>query len=91
MEKFLWFIYDEYRFEKSLFEEVASNHTVKLFEIYEYMTSLKDLPTWEPYVRVATMLKALGHDIKGHTELPNMKVIEKIEHKYYPYIGELYT
>lgn len=34
MEKFLWYIFEEYRFERSLFEEAASNHTLKLFEIY---------------------------------------------------------
>lgn len=91
MEKYLWFVFDEGRYERQLFEDAASSYTLNLHEIYEYMTGLTHLPTWEPYIRVATMLKALGHEVKGHKYLPKKKNLERIEHKYFPYIGEFYS
>lgn len=54
------------------------------------MNSLKDLPTWEPYIRVTTMLRFLGHSIKPHKALSDKKILEKIEHKYYPFIAGLF-
>lgn len=41
LEKYLWFVFDESRFERTLFEEAASLHTLKLYEVYEYMNSLQ--------------------------------------------------
>ena len=37
------------------------------------------------------MLKYLGHDIKGHKGLGSRDNFSRIEHKYYPYIPELFT
>ncbi len=31
LEKYLWFLYDEGRYERFLFREAAENHTLKLF------------------------------------------------------------
>lgn len=69
LEKYLWFLFDEGRYQLEEFEDAASNHTLNLHEIYEYMNSLPSLPTWEPYLRVATMLKFLGHQVEPHRGL----------------------
>ncbi len=42
------------------------------------MSELNDLPTWEPYIRVGSMLKYLGHEIKGHKLLGAKRTIERI-------------
>lgn len=78
-------------YQRDVFEDAASNHTINLHEIYEYMNSLSALPTWEPYIRVTTMLKFLGHEITAHRGLGFRKNIEKVEHKYYPYLATLFT
>jgi len=46
LEKYLWFLFDEDRCQRNHFEEAASLHTINLHEIYEYMNTLGDLPTW---------------------------------------------
>jgi hypothetical protein len=61
-----------------MFEEAASNHTIGLHEAYEYMSGIRQLPTWEPYIRITTMLKELGHDIKGHSALGSKTTLDKI-------------
>lgn len=61
LEKYLWFLFDEGYYERELFREAAELHTLALFEVYEYMNSLRDMPTWEPYIRITSMLKFLGH------------------------------
>jgi hypothetical protein len=37
------------------------------------------------------MLAFLGHDIAPHNSLGTKKTIDRIEHKYYPYIARLFT
>lgn len=37
------------------------------------------------------MLKHLGHEITAHKLLPKKTTIDRIEHKYYPYIGPLFS
>lgn len=46
LEKFLWFLYEEAPFQRDLFREAADLHTLALFDIYEYMSKLREMPTW---------------------------------------------
>ena len=55
------------------------------------MQTLADLPTWQPYIRIATMLKYLGHEITPHKALGNKTVLDKIDFNYYPHIGNLFN
>ena len=55
------------------------------------MHGLSKLPTWEPFIRVATMLKYLGHEVKGHKGLGDRANLARIEHRYYPYIATFFN
>jgi hypothetical protein len=37
------------------------------------------------------MLKYLGHEIVGHKELATKKVIDKVDHRYYPFVADFYS
>lgn len=91
LEKYLWFLFEEGRFQRELFREAAESHTLTLFEIYEYMNSLRDLPTWEPYVRIVNMLAFLGHQIEPHKALGAKEVLARLQHKYYPFVARLFS
>lgn len=55
------------------------------------MNSLRDLPTWEPYVRIINMLAFLGHQIEPHKALGAKEVLARLQHKYYPYVARLFS
>lgn len=67
------------------------SHTLMLFEIHEYMNSLKVLPTWDPYIRISFMLREIGHEVKVKEEISSMKNISKIKHMFYPFISTFYS
>ena len=91
LEKFLWFVYEQSRFERHLFQDAAETHTLGLLDLHEHMRSFPEMPKWEPYLRVVNMLRHLGHEVELHPGLPLKTTLQKIEHGYLPYLTDLYS
>lgn len=87
----LWFLYREYPFlRETKFQDIASNHSLKLFEMYEFMNSEKSIPTWSPFLRITTMLKALGHEVPVRKDI-TVKDLESLDYIYYPFLTNIFT
>jgi hypothetical protein len=53
------------------------------------MNTAKSVPTWSPFLRISTLLQALGHEIECRKDM-TVPELDVLDYTYYPFITNIF-